>query len=110
MTRKPETVNELLDWTEAEISELPEATINNMSYGITYFEFYPGVTDYTPERQERLEQLRRRLKVVEATKAKPKPRPVKMVECDCGCTVPASVVMSTSTGTSCPECYDRMSE
>jgi hypothetical protein len=32
-----------------------------------------------------------------------------MVKCDCGHTVPRSWVMSSSTGTSCPECYDRMS-
>ena len=29
--------------------------------------------------------------------------------CDCGCKIPARSVMSTSTGTSCCECYDRMS-
>jgi len=39
---------------------------------------------------------------------KPMP-PVEMVKCDCGHTVPKCSVMSTSTGTSCPECYDRMS-
>lgn len=39
---------------------------------------------------------------------KPLP-PVEMVKCDCGHTVPRCTVMSTSTGSSCPDCYDRMS-
>lgn len=37
-------------------------------------------------------------------------KPVEMVRCSCGHTVPRSQVMSASTGTACPECYDRMSE
>ena len=43
----------------------------------------------------------------EARKNAPKP---EMVKCSCGHTVPASVVMSASMGSSCPDCYDRMSE
>jgi hypothetical protein len=39
---------------------------------------------------------------------KPLP-PVEMVKCDCGHTVPRCTVMSTSAGSSCPDCYDRMS-
>ena len=35
--------------------------------------------------------------------------PVKMVKCACGHTIPSGSVMSTSGGTSCPDCYDRMS-
>jgi hypothetical protein len=38
------------------------------------------------------------------------PKPVKMVMCDCGHEVPASQAMSASMGTSCPDCYDRMSD
>jgi predicted Zn-ribbon and HTH transcriptional regulator len=32
-----------------------------------------------------------------------------MVKCDCGHTVERSQVMSASLGTSCPDCYDEMS-
>jgi len=35
---------------------------------------------------------------------------VEMRRCACGHTVPARSVMSTSRGSSCPECYDRMSD
>jgi len=36
-------------------------------------------------------------------------RDTKMVLCSCGHTVAANQVMSASLGTSCPDCYDRMS-
>lgn len=35
--------------------------------------------------------------------------PVKMVKCSCGHTIPSISVMSASTGSSCPDCYDRLS-
>ena len=35
---------------------------------------------------------------------------VEMFTCSCGRTIPASVVMTSSTGHCCPECYDRMSK
>ena len=35
--------------------------------------------------------------------------PVVMVQCDCGHLVPKGQRISTSLGTSCPDCYDRMS-
>lgn len=38
------------------------------------------------------------------------PQPVELVRCDCGHSVQSVLVMSTSQGTSCPDCYDRMSE
>ena len=38
------------------------------------------------------------------------PRQVEMVECDCGHSVPQGQRMSASLGTSCPDCYDRMSD
>jgi hypothetical protein len=36
--------------------------------------------------------------------------PVELVHCDCGHDVPRSQRMNTSLGTSCPDCYDRMSD
>lgn len=37
------------------------------------------------------------------------PKPVKMVRCACGHIVESYLVMSASMGSSCPDCYDRMS-
>lgn len=34
---------------------------------------------------------------------------VTLVKCSCGHTIPSAQVMSTSRGTSCLDCYDRMS-
>lgn len=39
----------------------------------------------------------------------PKPDPV-LVRCDCGHSVERVLVMNASRGTSCPDCYDRMSD
>jgi len=36
--------------------------------------------------------------------------PVVMVQCDCGHSVPHGQRMNASLGTSCPDCYDRMSD
>lgn len=36
-------------------------------------------------------------------------KPVQLIKCSCGHSVPQSQVMSASHGTSCPDCYDRMS-
>lgn len=40
----------------------------------------------------------------------PKPVAVDMVKCDCGHTIPRALRMSASLGSSCPACYDRMSD
>lgn len=37
-------------------------------------------------------------------------KPVEMVLCDCGHEVRRGLVMSASLGTSCPDCYDDMSD
>lgn len=37
------------------------------------------------------------------------PTPPATVKCGCGHTVPREWVMSAALGTSCPDCYDRMS-
>ena len=37
-------------------------------------------------------------------------RRLGLVKCACGHTVAKNLVMSTSNGSSCPDCYDRMSD
>jgi len=44
---------------------------------------------------------------------KPEPKQpvaVELVKCDCGHTIPKKSVMGANLGTSCPDCYDRMSD
>jgi len=51
------------------------------------------------------------LRDADAAKWQPKPRRVvEMVRCDCGHDVPVGTAMSSSRGTCCPDCYDRMSD
>lgn len=38
------------------------------------------------------------------------PKSTEMVKCSCGHTVSKISVMNSSRGTSCPDCYDRMSD
>jgi hypothetical protein len=38
------------------------------------------------------------------------PKQIVVVKCNCGHTVSQAQVMSASLGTSCPDCYDRMSD
>jgi hypothetical protein len=40
---------------------------------------------------------------------KPEQITVEMIKCSCGHTIPATQVMNASMGTSCADCYDRMS-
>jgi len=47
--------------------------------------------------------------VIRETQKAQKPEKIETVLCDCGHRVRRESVMNTSTGTSCPDCYDRMS-
>ncbi len=48
---------------------------------------------------------------MEMIRATNRPTPkIDLVQCSCGHSVPRISVMSTSAGSSCPDCYDRMSE
>jgi len=51
----------------------------------------------------------RDIEAIEALRAAMPEIKIEMVKCSCGHTVPKHQRMSTSTGSSCPDCYDRMS-
>lgn len=90
------------------------------SYGTKYGEFAPEhhSTDQYPSllewgKQNMLDSAR--LAGMKAERAANPPpqatRPAeRTIECSCGHEVPQSQVMSASRGTSCPDCYDRMSD
>ena len=100
------TVNELL------LQEtVTDAEITGCAYGIEYFTFDGIPTDVEIER---MRNMRLRLREIEAMKkAAMKARVagqknVRAKLADCGhFTIE---VMSASRGTSCPDCYDRMSD
>ena len=74
------------------------------SYAIKYYE--PTAIDCTA-----YYALHRAYMALEDAKKKPvlKFVEVEMVKCRCGHTIPRSMVMAASMGSSCPDCYDRMS-
>jgi len=79
-------------------------------YAVHYGQF--SWPEYPEEVVIRMDLAKRRLRGIEAERAaRPKaPRqPAPLVRCDCGHDVERGQVMVASLGTSCPECYDRMS-
>ncbi len=98
------TISELLGMTTEERAAISDETILDMGYGIQYYD--------TQNSQEfaLMRELNARLKAIKAAAPTPQPRPQSaMVACDCGHSVPATQRMNASMGTSCPDCYDRMS-
>ncbi len=97
-------------------AEIPARTVKEIAhseYRLTYAEFladeWAAMT-----REERCRQVidaayLKHLRIL-AKARKRAPKPVELVRCDCGHSVPRIRVMSASMGTSCPRCYDRMSD
>ena len=110
------TVNEMVDWTWEQVEEASAETLKGVEYGLTYFNFSKFGTPYTEERNDKLSRLYERLQEVKKAEAEAEasrtvtnlPK-VKMVKASCGHMVADYALMSTSTGSSCPDCYDRMS-
>jgi len=86
-------------------TEVADATVQRLSYGLQYGEFHlPDPVD-----RERLACLRDRLSALKAARRPaPKPSgPSRTRVCSrCGCEVSASLAMTSSSGTVCPDCYD----
>ena len=113
------TINAVVEMSETERAALTDEQIVGLAYGIAYYD--PYVAGYTaPECKRQMQiigtELNPRLAAIKAMRdAQPKVRrnhdyPDGRV-LDCGCVVyDAGQVMTTSRGTSCPYCYDRMSD
>lgn len=98
------------------IESLSDADCN--SYGVKNGVFEPAlkgdeIGGYAPEYCLKMALAYKRMKTIEdERKSQPKPAPKTVVEikCDCGHTVENELVMNASLGTSCPDCYDDMSD
>ncbi len=107
------TINDLIANVTAEIMTVNQAIDiierEKMTYAIEYFSpqdatehaYWPMLAEW---------QRRQDIKRQNAAKlpAAPQPEP-EMKKCACGHTIPRDLVMSASMGSSCPRCYDRMS-
>jgi len=88
---------------------MPDVSCN--SYGVCNGWFAPP--DYPVAHCVKMALAKRRQRGMEAESAARlvAPRPAApMVRCDCGHSVVPVLVMNASRGTSCPDCYDRMSD
>lgn len=104
--------------SELHINTMSDADVD--SYGVRYGEFrldVPGVRSGTPlARMLEIDLAHLRMRGIDQERAaQPKPAPKldypQGRKLDCGHTVyHQSEVMSASLGTSCPDCYDRMSD
>lgn len=105
----------------AKVSPLSDSECD--SYGVRYGDFVPWLDKgenggYPPETCVQMALARRRLRAIDeereaARAAQPAPQPdyPNGRKLDCGHVVYwKSEVMSASRGTSCPDCYDRMSD
>lgn len=95
---------------EMGVDAMPDT--NCTIYAVRYGSFWPP--EYPASHCIAMALAARRLAGIEAERAA-QPRPVasvevEMVRCDCGHTVARDLVMHASRGTSCPDCYDRMSD
>ena len=108
------TINEVFEMTREQRDALTDAEIVHLGYAINYYEPM-GSAQWTSwwERDLAINQeLKARLSAIETARRAAQRRdaqPVRMVRCDCGHAAPANLVMNASLGTSCPDCYDKMS-
>ena len=101
------TINEILYFSDEQIDNLGDDEILKLSYAIKYFDFY-GMT-ITERTIQTMDKLRNRLKGLNEPKINKLYEPLDYVMCDCGHEVLQSLKMCASLGTSCPDCYDKMS-
>lgn len=105
-----QTVNDALVASDSDFDAMSDKNIRSLSYGIERFEFSPynaaPFNKPTPEIKRRLAEMRSRLAAMRRPRQAPE-RPAETV-CDCGHS--SAHPMYASQGTSCPDCYDRMSD
>ena len=108
------TINEVFEMTREQRDALTDEQIVHLSYAINYYSPMDSAqwTSWWARDLAINQELKARLSSIEQARRATQRcnvRLVRMVRCDCGHTVPASEVMTASLGTSCPDCYDRMS-
>lgn len=107
-----QTVNAALIATDVEFAGMTDADIRRLANGIQNFEFSPynavPFCEPTPEMRRRLAEMRERLSAMRQRRHAARPS-VEHDETLCDCGHNSAQPMSSSRGTCCPDCYDRMS-
>jgi len=116
LTSRPRTVNDLIRQVSEGLVSPEDASRlvdedKRMTYGIRYFDTrLGGLTDKETEAYDSIYGEWEKLQDQKEASQTPPERPEsEMIQCSCGHTVARSQVMSANLGTSCPECYDRLS-
>jgi len=98
---------EVLKWDNDQIAAMTNEEVSWIMYAVEYYEFPAAPTS---REKEVVEMIRERNDAIKAEKRNAmSTMRERIVTCTCGHSVPAAQAMSTSRGTACPECYDRMS-
>lgn len=108
-------IADVFGMTREQRDALTDEQIVHLAYAINYYSPMDSAqwTSWWERDLAINQELKARLKIIEAQKRAAHRRYVETlrpVVCDCGHTVAANLVMNASRGTSCPDCYDRMSD
>lgn len=99
-------LNEIFNFTLDEVNLISNQEVLSMYFTIsTLLGFNLEIPEQSIEYLKILRSRGRKLREIELNKKKIE----QEVVADCGCYVSNLFLMSTSTGTSCVNCYDRMS-
>lgn len=105
-----ERLNEIFNYTNGQIHSICNEELLAMHYTITtLLGFDLEVSERSIEILNFLAEKGNKLKKLESEK-KSNIQSNEFVLCDCGCSVSSILVMSASMGSSCPDCYDDMSD
>jgi hypothetical protein len=103
MNEKP-MITDVINWTDEEINALTKPQLDWLEYGIEYFDF--GVAGICPT-QRHLDVMKKLGEMISNPASVVEPQPIGKL-CSCGHYDPHP--MSTALGSSCCDCYDRMSD
>lgn len=94
-------------FTNEQLEQISDEEIESMSYAISYADFEGTernweIKRYLWDRHEKLKEQRKQKRLVS---------PIPKVECqNCGDMISRGLLMCSSTGSVCPDCYDDCSD
>ena len=97
----------ILNAPHEDIKKLSDSDIIDFKYAIENYSFTAAGIKPSSQNLENMSYLENRLATIQKNDS-PKQTDV-LVKCSCGHSVSRALVMSSSNGPSCPDCYDRMS-
>lgn len=107
-------LNEIFSYTDEQVDSICDQEILSMYFTLCNLfgfviskKFNSEISERSIEILKKLKDRGVKLRAIELKKIN-RPKSIEVIA-DCGCYVMSSALMSTSTGTSCANCFDRMS-